>query len=89
MPNGYCIGERTTGGHGPLNNNINEYYAGELENVAFRMYTSTSMTKRADGVCYEGYGVVPDIESLFNAEEFYKGNDTQLNRAAEFIHTGK
>lgn len=53
------------------------------------MYTSTSMTKRADGVCYEGYGVVPDIESLFNAEEFYKGNDTQLNRAAEFIHTGK
>ena len=89
MQNGFFIGERTTGGHGPINNNINEYYAGELENAAFRMYTSTSMTKRADGVCYEGYGVVPDIESLFNADEFYKGNDTQLNRAAEFIHTGK
>ena len=89
MQNGFFIGERTTGGHGPINNNINEYYAGELENAAFRMYTSTSMTKRADGVCYEGYGVVPDIESLFNAEEFYKGNDTQLDRAAEFIHTGR
>ncbi len=38
----------------------------------------------------EGYGVIPDIEEeLFNAEEFYKGNDPQLYRAAEFIHTGK
>lgn len=89
MPNGFMIGERTTGGHGPLNGNINDFYAGELENRAFRMYTSTSMTKRTDGVCYEGYGVVPDIEALFNADEFYKGNDTQLYRAAEFIHKGK
>ncbi|PWL58415.1 MAG: hypothetical protein DBY35_12875 [Bacteroidales bacterium] len=89
MPNGFMIGERTVGGHGPLNGNINDFYAGELENKAFLMYTSTSMTKRADGVCYEGYGVVPDIEALFNAEEFSKGNDTQLYRAAEFIHTGK
>lgn len=89
MPNGFMIGERTTGGHGPLNHNINDFYAGELENRAFQMYTSTSMTKRVDGKCYEGYGVVPDIESLFNADEFYKGNDTQLYRAAEFIHTKK
>ena len=89
MPNGFFIGERTTGGHGPLNGNINDYYSGELENKAFRIYTSTSMTKRTDGVCYEGYGVIPDIEELFNAEEFYKGNDPQLYRAAEFIHTGK
>ena len=89
MPNGFMIGERTFGGHGPLNGNINDFYAGELENRAFRIYTSTSMIKRADGICYEGYGVVPDIEALFNADEFYKGNDTQLYRAAEFIHTGK
>lgn len=86
MPNGFVIGERTFGGHGPLNGNISDFYAGELENKAFRMYTSTSMTKRADGICYEGFGVIPDIEALFNAEEFFKGNDTQLNRAAEFIH---
>lgn len=89
LPNGFFIGERTAGGLGPLNNNINDYYAGELENQAFRMFTSTSMTKRVDGKCYEGYGVEPDIESLFNAEEFFNGNDTQLNRAAQFIHTGK
>ncbi len=89
MPNGFMIGERTTGGHGPLNGNINDFYAGELENKAFLMYTSTSVIKRVDGKCYEGYGVVPDIEAMFNADEFYKGNDTQLNRAAEFIHTGK
>lgn len=89
MSNGFFIGERTNGGHGPLNSNINDYYAGELENAAFLMYTSTSMTKRVDGICYEGYGVVPDIESLFDSEEFHKGNDTQLNRAAVFIHTGE
>lgn len=89
MPNGYFIGERTSGGHGPLNDDIKDFYAGVLENKAFRMYTSTSMSKRLDGVCYEGYGVDPDIEAFFNAEEFYKGNDTQLYRAAEFIHTGK
>lgn len=89
LPNGFFIGERTAGGLGSLNNNINDYYAGELENQAFRMFTSTSMTKRVDGKCYEGYGVEPDIESLFNAEEFFNGNDTQLNRAAQFIHTGK
>ena len=89
MPNGFVIGERTFVGHGPLYGNIRDFYAGEHENKAFRMYTSTSMTKRADGICYEGLGVVPDIEALFNAEEFSKGNDTQLNRAAEFIHTGK
>lgn len=89
MPNGYFIGERTSGGHGPINGDIKDFYAGELENKAFHMYTSTSMTKRLDGVCYEGYGVTPDIEAFFNAEEFYKGNDSQLYRAAEFIHTGK
>ena len=89
MPNGFFIGERTTGGHGPLNGNINDFYSGELENKAFWMYTSTSMSKRVDGVCYEGYGVVPDIEAMFSADEFYKGNDIQLYRASKFIHTGK
>lgn len=89
LPNGFFVGERTAGGHGPLNRNINDYYAGELESQAFLMYTSTSMTKRVDGKCYEGIGVIPDIEALFDAKEFYNGNDTQLDRAVRFIHTGK
>lgn len=89
MPNGIVIGERSYGGHGPLDNDINNYYAGELENPAFRMRTSTSMTKRMDGKCYEGIGVTPNIEVLFNEDEFSRGNDLQLNRAIEYIRTGK
>ncbi len=89
MPNGIVIGERSYGGHGPLNGDINKHYAGTLENPAFMMRTSTSMTKRMDGRCYEGIGVIPDIEVLFNKDEFNSGNDIQLNRAVEFIRTGK
>ncbi len=89
MPNGTFVGERTLGALGPLNNNLNFYYSGSMTNDSFEMNTSTSMTVRLDGKCYEGYGVVPDIEALFNADEFYNGNDTQLDRAAQFIHTGK
>ncbi len=89
MPNGTLVGERTLGAHGPLANDINVSYSGSLENRAFFMRTSTLMTKRLDGKCYEGYGVVPDIEALFDADEFYNGNDTQLDRAAQFIHIGK
>lgn len=89
LPNGTVIGERSFGGHGPLNNDNNQFYAGTLENSAYIMYTSTSMTRRLDGRCYEGIGVIPDIEALFDADEFYNGNDTQLDRAVRFIHTGK
>ena len=89
MPNGTFIGERTFGAHGPLAGDPNLFYAGALENRAFSMYTSTSITTRIDGKCYEGYGVEPDIEEQFNAEEYYMGNDTQLERAVQFIHTGK
>lgn len=89
MPNGTLVGERTNGGHGPLNSNINEFYAGELENDAFRMYTSTSMTRRADHRCYEGVGISPSIHAPFDPDRFYAGEDTQLDRAAAFIHSGR
>lgn len=89
LPNGTVIGERSFGGHGPLNNDNNQFYAGTLENSAYKMYTSTSMTRRLDGKCYEGIGVIPDIEAMFDADEFYNGNDTQLDRAVRYIHTGK
>ena len=88
LPNGIIIGERSYGGHGPLNNDINAFYTGELENSAFRIYTSTSMTKRLDGKCYEGIGIIPDIEVFYNDEEFKHGNDLQLERAIQYIKTG-
>lgn len=87
LPNGIIIGERTFGGHGPLNGNLNDNYAGAFANKAFSVYTSTSMWKRLDGKVYEGIGVIPDIEALCDEEEFVKGNDTQLERAIQYINT--
>ncbi len=89
LPNGCFIGERTQGGHGPLNYNLNDNYAGTFENRAFRVYTSTSLTKNLDGNIYEGIGLTPDIEALYNETEFLKRNDTQLERAIQYINTGK
>lgn len=89
LPNGYLIGERTRGGHGPLDNNLNNHYAGTFANKAFEVFTSTSLVKNPDGNIYEGIGLTPDIEALYNETEILKGNDTQLERAIQFIHTGK
>lgn len=86
MPNGYVVGERTFGGHGPLNNDFNDSYVGTFRNSAFEVYTSSSMTKRLDGKPYEGIGVIPDVEALYNEAEFKKGNDTQLEAAIQFIN---
>lgn len=89
LPNGTVIGERSFGGHGPLNGNNHEFYTGEVENSKYYMKTSTSMTRRLDGKCYEGIGVIPDIEVFYNEDEFSRGIDKQLNRAIEFIEKGK
>lgn len=90
LPNGHFIGERTWGGHGPLDSdNLQNHYAGTFENKAFQINTSTSLTKNLDGNIYEGIGLTPDIEALYNEAEFLNGNDTQLERAIQFITTGK
>lgn len=89
LPNGCLIGERTWGGHGSLNDNFNDSYAGTFENDAFRVQTSTSETKNMDGTIYEGIGLTPDIEALYNETEFLNGNDMQLERAIQYINTGK
>lgn len=89
FPNGCFIGERTFGAHGPLNGNFNDSYAGAFENSAFQARTSTSLTKNLDGNIYEGIGLTPDIEALYNETEFLNGNDTQLERAIQYINTSK
>ena len=77
------------GGHGPLTGNFNGTYGGAFANKAFEVYTSTSHTKNIDGTIYEGIGLTPDIEALYNEEAFMQGNDTQLERAIQYIKTGK
>ena len=72
-----------------MNNNFNDNYTGTFENNAFYVYTSTSVLKNIDGNIYEGVGLTPDIEALYNEAEFLRGNDTQLERAIQYINTGK
>ena len=45
------------------------------------------MTKRLDGKSYEGIGIIPDVEALYNEAEFKKGNDTQLEVAVQLINS--
>lgn len=87
MPNGYVVGERTFGAHGPLDADFNSSYTGTFSNSAFSVKTSTSMIKRLDGKSYEEIGIIPDVEALYNEAEFKKGNDTQLEVAVQLINS--
>ena len=68
-----------------MNGNFNDHYAGIFSNRAFSVNTSTSMVKRLDGPCYEGIGITPEVEALYNEAEFKKGNDTRLEAALDLI----
>ena len=41
------------------------------------------------GVIHEGIGIEPDIQVDTDTDKMIAGNDPQLERAIEFIHTGK
>ncbi|MDD3108675.1 MAG: S41 family peptidase [Alistipes sp.] len=88
MPNGYVIGERTFGGHGGVINR-NYSYVGTFGNQVYEVYTCSVMTRRMDGKCYEGIGVIPDIECHNDSTRFAAGIDDQLERAVTFIKTGR
>lgn len=88
LPNGCSVGERTYGAHGPLVSDFKIYYAGSFGNGFFSVRTSTLMNKDLNGNKYEGIGITPTIESLFNKQQFESGNDTQLERALQYIETG-
>lgn len=86
LPNGYIIGERTFGGQGMLYD-YDEYYAGTFSNNALRVYMSSKMSKDVNGNTLEGIGVTPDMEVLFDAEQFNAGVDTQLEAALEYVNS--
>lgn len=90
FPNGCVVGERTFGGTGPLVGDYSFYYSGQVDNArGMRIYTSSAMMKDAQGVIHEGVGVTPDIEIRFDQEAMSAGTDRQLDRAIEYVHTGK
>lgn len=89
LPNGYIIGERTFGATGPLTTDYSFFYSGQVNIPGMMLYTSTAMLKDAKGVVYEGVGVTPDIEVLWDEGAMNAGTDVQLDRAIEYIHTGR
>lgn len=90
LPNGCVIGERTFGGTGPLVGDYSFFYSGQVDNArGMQIYTSTAIIKDTKGVIHEGVGVTPDIEVFYDEEAMNAGRDVQLDRAIEYIHTGK
>lgn len=92
LPNGCIVGERTFGGTGPLLGDFSFAYSGAWEGNAVKIHCATAMMKDANGVIHEGVGVTPDIEVLQDAETeaaMRSGVDPQLERALEYIRTGK
>ena len=92
LPNGCVIGERSFGGTGPLTGDFLYSYNGSVANAAVNIYCATAMTKDIHGEIHEGVGIVPDIEVLQDATmeaQLANGVDLQLERALEYIRTGK
>lgn len=92
LPNGCVIGERSFGGTGPLTGDFLYSYNGTVSNAAVNIYCATAMTKDIHGEIHEGVGIVPDIEVLQDATmeaQLANGVDLQLERALEYIRTGK
>lgn len=93
LPNGTFIGERTYGATGPLTSISQEaFYSGSFGNLGeygYYVYTSYMDMNTAEHQSLEGKGIVPDIEVPYDEYALRGGSDTQLNRAIEYIRTGK
>ena len=75
-----CFGDEFYWENGyPYNKKIFSYF----------VYTSTFDMVDRDYVSLEGRGVTPDIEVLYDATQLRNGVDPQLERALEFLRTGK
>ena len=91
--NGTFIGERTFGATCPL---LPGYYDllysgvfGDYDKCGYYVYTSNFDVVTTDFVSLEGKGVTPDIECRFDYNAMVNGHDNQLERALEYLRTGK
>jgi len=93
MPNGTVIGERTYGATCPLINGGHDMlYSGvfgDYGKYGYYVYTSNFDVVDKQYKSLEGVGVTPDIECLFDFNALQNGHDNQLERALQFIRTGK
>ncbi len=56
---------------------------------AFYVYTSTFQFVDKDHVSLEGHGIEPDIEVPYDEVKLRNGVDTQMERALQFLRTGR
>lgn len=91
---GYTVrtfGSYTAGGNGMLNGTSEgseyEYNAGttRIDPYVSLLYTPYLQLKYCNGTIYEGVGIAPDEEILFNYNNFCSGNDERLATAISWI----
>lgn len=95
LPNGKVIGKRSAGGFCGLDGNAsNSYnyagYVGVEDVTPVYCYVPCVAEMDLNKNIREGVGVTPDIEVNLDVNKFTStGEDTQLERAIEYIKTGK
>lgn len=84
LPQGYFVGERTYGANGGLSDPFELFYSGTFGNGNHHIKTAKLLFSDIDGTCYEGRGIEPDLECLYDQAAWYSGIDNQLECAVNF-----
>ncbi len=95
LPQGYVVGERTFGATCALSNDFGLFYSGSFgDSQGFPtlwtghghyVYTPKYLFTGVDDIVYEGHGVEPDVECLFDQSAWNNGIDNQLECAVSFV----
>ena len=89
LPNGGQTGGVTIGANGTLDGNILTYNSGKFSvgNYITSVYTPYGNIRDTNHVSYEGKGLTPDkgYEENFNKVDFFRGIDSRLGKAFEWI----
>ena len=93
LPNCFMVGERTWGATCTLNPDFNLFYSGSFGDSQMNgnfwvghghyVYTPKYLFSGIDGTIYEGIGIAPDKECLFDKLAWNNGIDNQLECAIE------
>lgn len=95
MPNGTLIGKTTQGGLCGLHSNPQDYpfnysgIIGEANKTPIYLYLPSMAFADHEGKFLDGVGVTPDIDVDLDTDLLDDGRDTQLERAVQFLNTGK
>lgn len=95
LPQGYVVGERTFGATCALSDDFGLFYSGSFgDSQGFAdgiwtghghyIYTPKYLFTGVDGTVYEGHGIDPDVECLFDQAAWNSGIDNQLECAVNF-----